>query len=422
MVEAGDTVFGIARAHDISAESLLAANGLTYPDVLEVGMALTIPPPETGAPGPAFKLIPDSELVFGPAAALLDVPGFIAGHSGYLAGYTEEIDGELLTADEIVSRVSRNHSVNPRLLLAVLEYQSGWLTDPAPVGTDFPLGLVDAAHAGLYRQLSWAADALNRGYYLWRVNGVAAWILLDGSAVSVAPSINAGTAGLQNLFAQLSGPVLWEQAVGPLGFIRTYTGLFGDPFALAIEPLLPASLTQPKMALPFERGDTWSLTGGPHGGWDSGSGWAALDFGPPGDTASCLPSGAWVTAVADGLIVRASNGAVIQDLSNDGYEQTGWVVLYMHIHSGERVHPGTYLFAGQRLGHASCEGGFSNGTHLHIARRYNGEWIPADGALPFVMDGWVSGGNGIEYDGFLARGTQRVEAWDGVNALNQISR
>jgi murein DD-endopeptidase MepM/ murein hydrolase activator NlpD len=128
-------------------------------------------------------------------------------------------------------------------------------------------------------------------------------------------------------------------------------------------------------------------------------------------------------AAADGRIVRADNGAVIQDLDNDGYEQTGWTILYMHVETRDRVHPDTYAYAGERIGHPSCEGGFSNGTHVHIARRFNGEWIPADGTLPFSMDGWVSSGNGIEYDGFLTRGDITVEAWEGVfEDLNQISR
>ena len=59
------------------------------------------------------------------------------------------------------------------------------------------------------------------------------------------------------------------------------------------------------MQLPFEKGTTWSFTGGPHGGWDSGSAWAALDFAPPGEPAGCVSSDAWVVAVADGLILRA---------------------------------------------------------------------------------------------------------------------
>jgi hypothetical protein len=85
------------------------------------------------------------------------------------------------------------------------------------------------------------------------------------------------------------------------------------------------------------------------------------------------------------------------------------------------VQPDTYLFAGEPVGHPSCEGGISNGTHVHIARKYNGEWIPADGAIPFNLSGWISSGAGYEYDGFLTLGDFVIEAWDGANELNQIT-
>ena len=176
------------------------------------------------------------------------------------------------------------------------------------------------------------------------------------------------------------------------------------------------------MNLPFSPNESWYFTGGPHGGWDSGSAWAALDFAPPGDNGGCFTSPSWVTAMADGLITRASTGAVIQDLDNDGYEQTGWVILYMHIAAEERITPGEYLFAGEKIGHPSCEGGVSNATHVHVARKFNGEWIGADGTTPFNMDGWISSGDGIEYNGFLSRGSQVIEAWDSANGLNLISR
>jgi LasA protease len=113
---------------------------------------------------------------------------------------------------------------------------------------------------------------------------------------------------------------------------------------------------------------------------------------------------------------------VMQDLDGDGLEQTGWTVLYMHIESRNRVQPGTYVRAGERIGHASCEGGISTGTHLHLARRYNGEWIPADGPLPFTLDGWVSKGTGSEYNGILTKNGVVIEAWEGRREENQISR
>jgi murein DD-endopeptidase MepM/ murein hydrolase activator NlpD len=129
-----------------------------------------------------------------------------------------------------------------------------------------------------------------------------------------------------------------------------------------------------------------------------------------------------VVAVADGLVLRAGDGAVVQDLDGDSLEQTGWTVLYMHIATQDRVAAGAFLKAGERIGHPSCEGGISSGTHLHLARRYNGEWIPADQEIPFILDSWVSSGTGKEYDGYLNRGSKKVEAYAGNSDINLIQR
>ena len=422
VVQPGDILGNIAQLYGISLETLMEANNITDPNLIDVDMVLNVPAPNPGDAGTPFKVIPDSELVYGPAAIYFDIDDFIQSQNGYLANYTQDVNGVLLSGHEIVWIVARNYSVNPRLLLALLEYQSGWVTNPQPFNTSYPMGLADEYHYGLYRQLTWAADNLNQGYYLWKANAISTWVVNDGTVVPVDPTINAGTAALQYFFAQLDDRPTWEQDVSGTGLLLTYYVFFGNPFNYAIEPLISPSVTQPIMNLPFSAGEAWYFTGGPHGGWDSGSAWAALDFAPPGDNGSCFASPLWVTAVADGLVTRASNGALIQDLDNDGYEQTGWVVLYMHIAEEDRIEPGEYLFAGEHIGHASCEGGVSNATHVHLARKYNGEWIAADGPMPFNLDGWVSSGSGAEYDGFLTRGNVTIEAWDSANEFNQIMR
>jgi LasA protease len=423
-VQPGDTLGRIAQQYGISLEALMQANGLNESSILSIGVVLNIPPVTADTnPGSSFKIIPNSELVYGPATIQFDLETYINSRGGYLADYLQEVNGEYLSGAQIVQRIAQNFSVNPRLLLALIEYRSGWVTNPAPSNIDYPLGYFEAYYAGLYRQLAWAADNLNRGYYSWRANAIATLSLSDGSYVPLDPTINAGTAGVQYLLAKYNNRASWDFDVGALGLFQTYNQLFGYPFDYDIASLLPPNLVQPPMQLPFEIGVTWSYTGGPHGGWDSGSGWAALDFAPPGEGGGCARSDAWVTAVANGLIVRSEDGAVVQDLDNDGYEQTGWTVLYLHIDAHERVQMGTYVYAGGRIGYPSCEGGFSNATHLHLARRYNGEWISADGNLPFNLDGWISSGDGVEYDGFLTRGGVTIEAWEGVfEGLNQIAR
>jgi len=423
-VISGDTLGGIARRYSISVESLMKENNLTDPNNISVGQILQIPTQTSSGIAPSFKIIPDSELVYGPMSFTFDIKTMIQNRSGYLVHFKQEIDGSNLDAAQIITLIAQNYSVNPRLLLAILEYRSGWLSNsqPGSSGTDYPMGFQDNRYFGLYRQLAWAADTLNRGYYLWKADGLPSVVLSDGNVFQLADNINAGTASVQFMFSRLDNTSEWEKDISPEGFFKLYSSLFGYPFDFAIEPLVPIDLVQPQMILPFEEGQVWAFTGGPHGGWDTGSAWAALDFAPPGEAQGCVPSSAWVTAVADGTILRANNGAVIQDLDNDGFEQTGWVVLYMHVESNERVAAGTILRAGDRLGHPSCEGGESTGTHVHLARRFNGEWISADGTFPFNLGGWISSGNGVEYDGLLTRDGRVIEAYNGNNPINQINR
>ena len=122
-------------------------------------------------------------------------------------------------------------SINPRLLLALLEYRSGWLTNPNPDPAldEQPFGFSDAWYHGLYRQLEWAAIQLSSGYYRWRSNAVTDWVLADGSVVPIDPTINAGTAGVQNFFAQLDDYSTWLRDVSPGGFFDTYHGALWLP-------------------------------------------------------------------------------------------------------------------------------------------------------------------------------------------------
>jgi hypothetical protein len=193
---------------------------------------------------------------------------------------------------------------------------------------------------------------------------------------------------------------------GPGSFLATYHQLFGDPARYAIEPLIPADTTCPPLALPWSQGELWFLTGGPHGGWGDGSAWSALDFVPDEGYLGCQAADSWATAAAPGLVIYSQDGEVLIDLDEDGREETGWVLFYLHVASEGRVAVGTRVRTGDRVGHPSCEGGFSESTHLHLARKYNGEWIAADGPLPLVLSGWQARSPGQEYEGSVVRGGQ----------------
>jgi hypothetical protein len=195
--------------------------------------------------------------------------------------------------------------------------------------------------------------------------------------------------------------------------------LFGDPWSVD-SPHIPGSLTQPTFTLPFLPGLAWAYTGGPHTGYGEEEPLAAIDFAPGAMTSGCVPTDEWTTAVSPGVVARSDNGAVLLDLDGDGDERTGWVVFYFHIETKDRAPVGKVMKTGDQIGHPSCEGGRTTGTHVHIARKFNGEWIPADYVIPFILEGWVAHNGLTEYQGTLTREGRTIYACTCADAASQI--
>ncbi len=448
-VQSGDTLYGIATRYNLSLNTLIAANDIANPDILTVGQVIQIP----GAPDQqtnGFKIIPDGRLVRGPGSSSFDIAAFINQQPGHIRIATDEVTirlatgsglNETLAAAQIIERVSLNYSVDARLLLALLEYSAGWLSNPnLPDELQaHPLISEEASagfdRSGLYKQLTWAANELNKGYYGWRYRGWTALEFNDGLRLRYAPGLNAGTVAIQYFLSRNDTFDTWAVQIAADGFYSTYFAYFGDPFIDAVEPLVPPAVQQPLLTLPFNSGETWYFTGGAHGGWGSGSAWSAIDFAPPDDREDgdpfCYISEHWTTAIAPGIIARSERGVVVLDLDGDGDEATGWTIVYLHLATTGRVPAGTQVDTGDNLGRPSCEGGFSTATHMHIARRYNGEWIPvychqcAPGQErpPLVISDWtVIGLQNQEYEGYMEKdGEQRIANQGRTDPANQLS-
>lgn len=446
-VQSGDTLSAIAAQYGVTVDAILEANELLNPNILSIGQVVNLPDvPQLLTP--AFKIIPDSRLVRAPNSANFDVATFINQQPGYIRFATDEVDIRLEngaafsrqeTAIQIIDRVSREYSIDPRLLLIILEFRAGWLSNPQPLESLLERPIVSAAIApnaeGLYNQLSWTANELNRAYYGWKYRGLVTLTLSDGSRVLFNPELNPASIAVQYLLSLDGTPAnIWQSEVDFIGLYSTYAQYFGDPFQDAIEPLVPPNIQQPALILPFENGVDWRYTGGPHGGWGSGSAWAALDFAPGEERPEglfCYIANSWLTAVAPGIIARTGEGNVVLDLDGDGDESTGWTIMYLHLAAEGMVEQGIRVNAGDRIGRPSCAGGFSNATHVHISRRFNGEWLPADcqsclpnhQVPPFVLGDWTTIGiDGQYYQGFMQNGSQQIQAEQGRNTtINIIS-
>jgi LysM repeat protein len=443
ITQPGDTLEAVARRYQVNPERILSETTLKRNRFLIPGQALFIPSKEE-YPFIAPWLLPDSEVVFGPSSAGFSTYDFLARSQGSLKNYQEWLESSGWTSSaQVIERVAIENSINPRLLITLLDWECGCLAggDTGKLDTKYVLGIEDYHRKSLYGQLSWMARSLADGYYGWRSGYLPEDFNRELAGSHFSPDLNAGTVALLLYFIRLketretgSRPVTpeeWELSLDiQKGVSAHYSRLFGDPWFRDQQagPLLPVDLAQPEFILPFEPGKTWSFTSGPHPAWENAGALSALDFAPATDKSGCQVSPALVLAVANGPVVRSNYGIVVQDIESkngapgDGYEGSGWAVIYLHIDKAERVPEGTYLHAGDPVGHPSCEGGPATGTHLHIARKYNGEWIAAAGPIPFNLEGWIVLAGEKSYQGHLVKDNLIITANIFGIATSWISR
>jgi len=162
---------------------------------------------------------------------------------------------------------------------------------------------------------------------------------------------------------------------------------------LAAEPA--AAATQPNsLWLPWEAGQSWHYTNGPH------SGGAALDFQPPdaaGRACDGFQSSYWIVAAAAGRVININNGL---EIDHGNGLRTG----YLHV-AQKQVTSGR-VDAGDRLGTVSCcpEGWsascYATAPHLHFYTSYRGYKQEITGVN---LDGWV-----VQGDGCLLKGDKKA--------------
>lgn len=424
IAQPGDTLPILAINFNTTEEEIRLANPFIPQDATTMppGMPMKIPIYYAPLWGSPFKILPDSHFVNSPAHQDFDTRAFVAAQPGWLNGFIGYAGGATRSGAELVDLVALNFSVSPRLLLALLEYHAGALTQPTPTpqAEIYTLLHRNPQYRGVNNQLIWTANALNDIFYTRRAGNLRSIVRQDGTLERPDPWQNAATVAMQAYFARMFSTEDYLQAISPDGFYRTYVDLFGDPWE-DDQPHIPGSLTQPEFKLPFKTGSTWALTGGPHTAWGTGAPYAALDFAPPSVAGGCLPTSELVTAMAPGFVVRSEPGIVVLDLDGDGDERTGWVIFHLHIATEGRAPVGAILQTGDPIGYPSCEGGRSTGTHVHIARKFNGEWMLAEGMLAFNMEGWVAHNGPRPYLGILTRHGQTVIACECSNAASFIT-
>lgn len=416
--QGGDWLPAVAVRFGVDVKDIASPKDLPERELIDPGTLLIIPDTlDRSVPFTmAVQLIPDNELIFSSSAIDFDIAEYVKQAGGYLSTYREYLKttGWMSGAREI-ERLAYENSINPRLLLAILDYEAHWVRGKPEneFRMDFPLAQENFRYKGMFMQLVWGINQLSTGYYDWRAGKLTELTFQDGNKLRIDPTLNAGTVGLMYYFSRNHTYNEWLRIMDQAsGFLPFYQSMFGDPWTRAdmTGPIFPPGISQPEMVLPFEVRSAWAFTGGPHAAWEHEGPLAALDFAPPSAETGCLSNDKWIVSSAPGLVVRSGNGVVVVDMDGDGSEQTGWNILYLHVAGNGRVAQGEWVEKNDPIGHPSCEGGVSTGTHLHFARKYNGEWVIADGPLPFVLSGWTVYAGEKPYQGKMVKGDKVITA------------
>src|SRR5215216_4998942 len=269
--QSGDTIPALAKRFNTTEKEIMVANPIIPSDATTMpqGLPMKIPIYYLTLWGTAYQSISDQAFVNGPSQIGFSTTAFVASTNGWLKNYRVYAGGEMRSGGEMVNYVAVNYSISPRLLLALLEYQSGAITQPEAPPGKYGLGLRRNFYEGVYLQLVLAANTLNNGYYAWRVGGLTELELLDETITRPDPWQNAASVALQYYFSRMYSGSRFYGAIGPEGLARTYENLFGDPWESSVTTL-PGSLQQPELRFPFQPGHVWAYTGGPHTGWGTG--------------------------------------------------------------------------------------------------------------------------------------------------------
>jgi hypothetical protein len=338
-------------------------------------------------------LVSNGQFVWGPNAAGFDVGSYLQSRGSDLATFADDI---ILWSDYT--------SVNPQVLLAVLEVRDGMIDGSltGKAADDVRARIEDTAVA--------LAKAFYEHLYLWGSRRApdaqppSAGPLIDfgdGVVAELSTATSSGSYAVASVLAVQSDLSSWQQQITSqtaAGFPETFAKLFPgvDPLdeANAIDP--PAAPPADLLQFPFPLGAVWYFNG-PHS-WngDSTPPFSSMDFYAGGGTCSAPPY-LFSVAAASGSTIHPSHYSCWLEIDHGG----GWTTSYYHLIN---THQGTSILRNGRMGTIDCQicaGGYATGPHVHFSLKYNGSYVSLDGTR---LSGWkVKVGNQAYYSGSIQR-------------------
>jgi murein DD-endopeptidase MepM/ murein hydrolase activator NlpD len=353
--------------------------------------------PAASAPGQPAPFFDDRRFTYEPGFYAPQIQAFLDTQPGTLKGLSFVVGERRHSFAEVLTGQASYFSVNPKVILALLELQSRTLSTASPASDQLGWAMgyrgENGNRRGLTSQVRWAVKQL---FYARRDYAQRAPLTYaDSSSTPLRPDMSLSEYGLAYVLAPTTTPAALPGLLR--AFQETYTRLFEDPrtapagWPAPAAPFLSWPLEKP---LPitsfFDHGGPF-LSRTPGGGvvtyWGRHETDIAFAYtGHDGwDYAAAPPDMA--LAAADGEVVFAGNAddgcatqAVILDHGN-GYRTLYWHLARVNVSIGDRA------VRSQPIGMVG-ESGCVTGPHLHFGVQYLGRNTDPYGWCAREPDPW----------------------------------
>jgi LasA protease len=319
------------------------------------------------------QVFSDALFLYGRDAEAFDLAGYLAVHAPLLRD-----------KQELLAHWSGYYSINPKVVLALMELKSGLMSAPSQEKLRAPFAELSKAR-GFAGQLRDVLQQLSQRFYGFEDYQRRQPSLGDQRSGQNAGVLNGASAALLGLLYDTSSePLVLMRKPSLQGFTQHFAQLFNTApeqmrgnessraMVLAASALPPTNMLQ----LPWYQGYSWQSNGA-HSHTGSGSPYSSIDV-----------SYDWPGWGAATYSVAAAHGGRVTVMSRCQVRVThanGWATNYYHmdnirVSNGEAITVNTKLgsYAGNRNA-ALCEGGSSTGPHLHFSLLYNGRYVSLQG-------------------------------------------
>jgi hypothetical protein len=348
-------------------------------------------------------LIADGQFVWGPNVGDFEIRGYLESINSALTPYSDDI--------EIWARYS---TVNPMVLLTVLELQHGYvnsLTDdhpPEKIRNTIENTSMDLAVAFYEHLHTWGTRRSTEG--LKDPNPVV--VFADGTTAQLSTDHSSGSFAIAATLAKSTDVITWLEQISiqsSEGFTSVFGALFPETDLLDNSndinpPILPAA---DLFQFPFPLGATWYFNG-PHS-------WAGDDT-PPFSSMDFYTGGGTCDSPPNTYTVAAQSGTAIRPYGYDCWLEIdhvdGWTTSYYHLQN--MIDPqGETINRNASLGTIACEvcaGGWASGPHVHWTLKYNGAYVSLEGVR---VSGWTIHVGPEPYDtGYIERDGQTLDPFN----------